>query len=143
MNQWIDISPHVLPITEVHEFLAQSEGGGISVFVGTTRKNTGGKVTTHLSYDAHDTMAIKEMQRLVDVASEQWPLLRSVLLHRTGEVPVGQASVIVGVATAHRVEAFEACRFLIDELKKSVPIWKKENYENGGEEWIGDEWQTQ
>jgi len=143
VDQWIDILPNVLPVAEVHEFLAKSEGGGIAVFVGTTRKNTDGKITALLSYDAHDTMALKEMKRLADVASERWPLIRTVLLHRTGEVAVGESSVIVGVATPHRVEAFTACRFLIDELKKSVPIWKKEIDENGHEAWIGDEWQTQ
>lgn len=142
MKSWVDISGEELPVAEVHRFLAASEGGGITVFVGTTRKLTDGKITSLLSYEAHITMAHKEMTKLVRLAGEQWPILRAVLLHRTGDVLVGEASVIVGVATAHRAASFEACRYLIDELKKTVQIWKKEIDQDGNGEWIGDEWGT-
>jgi len=85
-------------------------------------------------------MALKEMQALSNKAREQWPLLRTVLLHRIGDVKVGQPSVLIGVASAHRSPAFDAARFLIDELKKSVQIWKQEHYSNQTTEWVQTEW---
>lgn len=140
MSSWIEITDNLLPTDEVHRFLYESEGGGVCVFSGITRKETNGKITVHLSYDTHKTMALKEMKRLAQEASGSWPLLRVVMLHRTGIVNVGEASVIIGVATAHRGAAFEAVRFLIDELKKSVQIWKREKWDDGSTEWQGEAW---
>ncbi|MBT4053304.1 MAG: molybdenum cofactor biosynthesis protein MoaE, partial [Bacteroidetes Order II. Incertae sedis bacterium] len=111
-------------------------------FAGTTRRFTGEKETDRLFYEAHNSMALKEMRALVSRATETWPVLKAVLLHRTGEVAVGQASVIVGVTTPHRDDAFLASRFLIDELKKSVQIWKKEVYRNGSTEWVETDWES-
>jgi len=137
---WIDILGDPLQIAEVHSFLYKSEGGGVCVFSGTTRRLTGIKRTTYLSYEAHMSMALKEMQALVKEAQARWPILRVVVLHRIGEVPVGEASVVIGVATAHRDPSFQAAQYLIDELKKSVQIWKKEHYEDNTTEWVGTKW---
>ena len=139
-DSWIEILETPLPTGEVHEFLYRAEGGGVCIFAGTTRKVTGDKVTEKLYYDAHNSMALKEMRRLVDEAKKEWPVLHAVLLHRIGAVPVGEASVIAGVATPHRDESFKAARFLIDELKKTVQIWKKELYQNGNSEWVETDW---
>jgi len=141
LKQWIDISDKALSAEEVHSFLYASQGGGVCVFAGTTRRETNGVLTEDLTYEAHKSMALKEMHRLAAEAGKAWPVLRLVLLHRTGVVMVGEPSVIVGVATAHRGPSFEAARFLIDELKKSVQIWKKERYADGSSEWVGSDWQ--
>ncbi len=81
-------------------------------------------------------MALKEMHRLVDLAENHWPVHRTCLLHRLGKVPIAEASVLIGVATPHRPEAFKASRFLIDQLKIQVPIWKRELFSDGQEIWI-------
>lgn len=96
------------------------------MFVGTARRWTAGRETMRLVYEAYEPMAVAEMRRLAESAAERWPILRLVLVHRTGEVAIGEAAVVVGVACPHRAEAFEACRWLIDTLKAEVPIWKKE-----------------
>ena len=141
-NEWIEIMEDELPTAAVHEFLYAGEGGGVCIFAGTTRRFTGEKETDRLFYEAHNSMALKEMRALVSRATETWPVLKAVLLHRTGEVAVGQASVIVGVTTPHRDDAFLASRFLIDEVKKAVQIWKKEVYRNGSTEWVETDWES-
>lgn len=140
MDYLIDIRESTLSVEEVWQFLAASEGGGMAIFGGTTRRITGERVTEQLSYEAHDSMARKEMRRLAEEASSRWELLRVAMIHRTGVVPVSEASVLIGVASAHRGPAFEAARFLIDELKVSVPVWKKEHFADGTTEWQGDNW---
>ncbi|MDA1027989.1 MAG: molybdenum cofactor biosynthesis protein MoaE [Bacteroidetes bacterium] len=137
---WIDIAEELPSIVEVYSFLNASQGGAVCVFSGITRLETNGRTTETLSYDAHKTMALKEMKRLAEVASSKWPVLRLVMLHRTGSVRVGEASVYIGVATAHRGPSFEASEFLIDELKKSVQIWKKEGFQDGTSEWVSTTW---
>jgi molybdopterin synthase catalytic subunit len=100
------------------------EIGAIVTFSGVVRETEGTKRISHLDYEHYEGMAEKEIGRLFLEARERWPLERVGLVHRTGEVPVGEASVLVAVAAGHRAEAFEAARFLIDEMKKRVPIWK-------------------
>lgn len=102
------------------------EAGALVTFSGIVRATEGDRKIPHLDYEAFESMALKEMERLVDAARDRWPLRRVGLVHRFGTVAVGEPSVIVGVSAGHRGEAFEAARFLIDELKKSVPIWKSE-----------------
>jgi molybdopterin synthase catalytic subunit len=104
--------------------------GGIDIFIGTTRSEdepARGPLVA-LDYHAYDEMAMRHMQKLADTASARWPICRLALWHRLGEVRIGEPSVIIAVSCPHRAAAFEACRFLIDELKQSVPIWKKEMY---------------
>ena len=113
------------------------ESGGISVFIGTTRNTSSGRAVTRLEYEAYEPMALKVMEQLESEAKRTWPLHNVVLVHRLGEVPVLEASVLIAVSSAHRKEAFEACRFLIDRLKKDVPIWKKEYFADGTVEWSG------
>lgn len=140
MDIWIDITPDVLQPDPVWAWLAASEGGGVNLFLGATRRMTAGKETIQLSYEAHESMARKEMRRLAEAAGERFDVLRVAMLHRTGIVPVSEASVIIGVASSHRAAAFEASRWLIDELKVSVPIWKQEHYADGSTEWQGEDW---
>jgi molybdopterin synthase catalytic subunit len=106
------------------------DAGGIDIFLGTTRAEThterGGLVA--LEYHAYPEMAMAEMQKLAVRAAAQWPVQRVAIWHRLGTVEVGAPSVIIAVSTPHRAESFAACQFIIDELKKSVPLWKKELY---------------
>jgi molybdopterin synthase catalytic subunit len=116
--------------------------GGISVFLGTTRAQDGpseaGAPPTGplvaLDYQAYEEMALKQIGKLAATARSRWPVSRLVVWHRVGEVRVGEPSVIVAVSAPHRGEAFDACEYLIDELKKIAPIWKKEVYERA-EKW--------
>jgi molybdopterin synthase catalytic subunit len=136
METRIEITEETLDIAAVDSFLRRAEGGAVNLFVGTTRRITGEKVTVDLRYEAARELARAEIDRLLRRAGKQWPVLRAVVLHRTGMVPVGEASVIIGVATPHREESFQACRFLIDELKQRVPIWKRETFDDGTSEWV-------
>jgi molybdopterin synthase catalytic subunit len=119
------------------------EAGGIAVFLGTTRAEvagaeavTGGGVLLALDYHAYEEMAVGQLKKLTALAFGRWPIARAALWHRLGEVGVGEASVVIAVSCPHRGEAFDACEFLIDELKKSAPIWKREVYESGSR-WQG------
>jgi molybdopterin adenylyltransferase len=108
--------------------------GAISSFVGTTRDTFQGKRVTKLEYEAYVPMAMKELRKLCDVAVGRWDVHRMAIWHKTGECPVKEASVVIAVASPHRRAALEACAWAIDELKATVPIWKKEFFE-GGEVW--------
>jgi molybdopterin synthase catalytic subunit len=110
--------------------------GAIVVFLGTTRVHNEGRRVVRLEYEAFAGMAEREMRVLVDQAHRRWRLRRVAMAHRTGVVPVGQVSVGVAVSSGHRAEAFAACRWLIDRLKRTVPIWKREHF-RGGRVWIG------
>ena len=118
------------------------EAGGIALFLGTTRAENAPAQTgpekvgplMALDYHAYDEMAVSQIQKLVAEAQTRWPICRVAIWHRLGEVRVGEPSVAIAVSTPHRGEAFDACEFLIDELKKLVPIWKKEIYE-GATRW--------
>ena len=133
---WWEISEDALSMESVSAFLFDSRAGGVDIFVGITREWTGDKQTKLLSYDCYAPMALKEMKSLLDDASGRWPIVKACIVHRKGLVHSANPSVIIGVATPHRKDAFEACRFLIDQLKIQVPIWKKETYADGSEEWV-------
>ena len=109
-----------------YSLLQAPEAGGASLFVGTVRNHAHGKEVVKLVFEAYEPMALSEMEKIAARARGRWPLTGLIMHHVTGERRVGEAVVLVGAASAHRDAAFEACRFLIDELKASVPIWKKE-----------------
>ncbi len=110
--------------------------GGVDIFLGVTRPEQSPALgeLTFLEYHCYEEMATAELQRLLVAADARWKILRGLVWHRLGRVAVGEASVIVAVGCAHRGDAFDACRFLIDELKKTVPIWKKEIF-SGDARW--------
>ena len=113
--------------------------GAVVTFAGTTRDHNDGAQVISLSYEAYTEMAQRVMCVLFEEAVKRFPITRARVAHRLGDVPVGEASVIVVVASPHRAPAFEACRFLMDRLKDEVPIWKREKLSDGaGERWIGD-----
>ena len=135
-QQWFLLQHDPLDVGAAFAFLQTPRAGGIDLFVGTTRQWTADKETVRLEYDCYEAMALKEMERLAREAQSRWPVERVCILHRLGLVPPAQASVVVGVATPHRADAFDACRFLIDTLKQQVPIWKREVYADGQTEWV-------
>ena len=112
------------------------ECGGTALFVGTTRNHSEGREVEILEYEAYEELARKELERVAVDATTRHGLHAVYLAHRLGVVPVGEASVIVAASAPHRAEAFAGARELIDELKRSVPIWKKERWAGGGR-WVG------
>lgn len=112
------------------------EGSGATVlFLGTVRDHSDGKTgVTHLDYEVFAEMVEPKIEEVVATASQKWPVLAAVVEHRSGVVNLGEASVAVAVSSAHRSDAFEAAGFIIDELKRTAPIWKKEHWV-GGSEW--------
>ncbi len=123
-------------LLELVEFVSDPEAGAIVTFIGTTRNHNDGRKVIALDYEAYPEMAEKELARIGAQARAQWTLSRMAIVHRLGPVQITEASVMIAVSSAHREAAFAACRFAIEEIKKTVPIWKKEVYE-GGEVWIG------
>lgn len=117
------------------DYVLSDEAGGIVTFVGTVRNHTKGKRVLRLEFEAYAPMALKEMQKIAEEAVKCWPVLKISIHHRVGVLDIGEVPVIIAVACAHRKAAFEACQFAIDTLKETVPIWKKEFFEDG-EVWV-------
>jgi len=109
----------------------QGEDGAVVVFDGIVRDNTRGRRTLYLDYEAYEEMAAKQMRELAAEARGRFGVRQVTMVHRLGRLMVGETSVLIAVASAHRAQAFEACRWLIDTLKKTVPIWKKETFVDG------------
>ncbi len=127
-----------IELNELLAFVRDPAAGAVSTFIGATRDNNEGRSIISLDYEAYPGMAEQEMVKLGEEAAEKWEITRMAIVHRIGNVPIGEASVIIAVSAPHRDDAFKACRYAIDELKKRVPIWKKEIYQ-GGEIWIGSQ----
>jgi len=118
--------------------VADPQAGAVCIFLGTTRNHNEGRQVEELEYEAYAGMAEKELAGIAEEARKRWAVAKVAVIHRTGVVPIGCASVVIAVSAAHRGPAFEAARFTIDRLKEVVPIWKKEHFE-GGAVWIGDQ----
>lgn len=114
----------------VYKELSHPKSGGICVFVGAVREFTNEEKVSALEFESYKGMALKEMDKIADKALETWNLNKVVIKHALGRKGVEEPVVIVGASSAHRSDCFEACRFLIDTLKETVPIWKKEMFEN-------------
>jgi molybdopterin synthase catalytic subunit len=115
--------------------VATAGDGAVSSFVGVIRDNDEGRAVRYLEYEAHETMAVTHLERLVDEAQRRFGVGRALIRHRLGRLEIGDVSVAIAVAAPHRAEAIDACRWLIDTLKADVPIFKKEFYEDG-EAWV-------
>jgi molybdopterin converting factor subunit 1 len=131
------ISEIALDEAEVVDRVAGDDAGGIVTFVGAVRDRSRGHSIKFLEYEAYPEMAEREMQKIVDEAAERWPGTRIAIAHRIGHLEIGDAAVVIAAAAPHRAEAFEACRFAIDTLKVTVPIWKKEVATDGAY-WVDD-----
>lgn len=125
-----------IDIGEVLNSIRDAAAGGTALFVGTTRNHAEGKEVVALEYEAYIPMAQKVLEDIAVAAGAKWKTTRISIVHRIGRLMVGEASVAVAVSSAHRREAFEACRYCIDTLKRDAPIWKKEHFA-GGSAWSG------
>ena len=118
------------------EEVAHTRNGASVLFVGTVREINEGEPVTGLDYSAYSEMADRELKSIAGEASSRWETTDIVVEHRTGSLELGEASVVIAVAHPHRGEAYEASRYIIEELKKRLPIWKKEHYVSGRSEWV-------
>jgi molybdopterin synthase catalytic subunit len=125
-----------LSVDEVRAAVADPAAGGIALFAGAVRDHDHYKNVTGLSYSAHPT-AEAELARMAGVIAEKFPVIGVAAVHRVGDLAIGDLAVVVAVSCAHRGDAFDACRELIDELKASVPIWKHQRFGDGTSEWVG------
>lgn len=119
--------------------LADNAAGGYASFEGWVRDHNEGQSVTRLEYEAFEALANKEGERIVKEAIERFGVLKAACVHRVGSLEIGDTAVWVGVSSKHRAEAFAACRYIIDEVKHRVPIWKKEHYVNGDSGWVNCE----
>lgn len=131
----IEITEKKIDVAVLLESVLVPEAGGIDIFLGTTRNHSRGKKVVRLEYEAYIPMAVKIIDQIENEIRARWNIHKLSIIHRIGVVPVEEASVGIAVSASHRNEAFEACRYAIDQLKKSAPIWKKEIFENG-EAWV-------
>ncbi|MCF8449344.1 MAG: molybdenum cofactor biosynthesis protein MoaE [Taibaiella sp.] len=137
MNNTIDIKISAAPLhtQACIDWAMSPHCGGIDVFIGTVRNATKGKNVIRLEFEAYESMAVREMTKIAAAASAKWPIHKILIHHRTGVLYPGDIPVIIVVSAAHRDAAFDACRYAIDTLKQTVPIWKKEVFEDG-EVWV-------
>lgn len=127
----VELSTAVIASAQALEEIKSGTDGAVCVFDGIVRNNTRGRQTLFLDYEAYEDMALSQMHSLAAKALMKFPIRDVALLHRLGRLEVGETSVLIAVASAHRGAAFDACRWLIDTLKKTVPIWKKEHFADG------------
>jgi len=116
--------------------IGRADCGAVILFLGTSRDHHEGRRVLRLAYEAYEAMALARLAAIERQAQERFAIAACRIVHRLGDVPLTEASVAVAVAAAHRGPAFDACRWAMDELKRTVPIWKKERFAEGGEEWV-------
>ena len=135
MNYHAHLSPTPLSLPDAYAYVHDPACGGLAFFVGTIRDLNLGETVTHLEFDAYGKMAVLEMNTICERALADFDVRRVALHHRTGHLDIGDVAVIVAVASVHRAPAFAACAWMIDELKRTVPIWKKE-FRGDGSHWL-------
>jgi molybdopterin synthase catalytic subunit len=132
----IQLTREVIDYQALTETVRRSDCGAVVTFLGTVRDLTEGRVTVALDYEAYPGMAEKKMAEIEQQTRKRWPVGAMAMAHRLGRLEVGEVSVAVAVSCPHRAQAFEACRYAIDQLKELVPIWKKEYWADGGTAWV-------
>lgn len=132
---FIKLTDSELSLNDCYEFVQDNSCGGLAIFVGTVRNSTKNKEVIKLEFSAYDPMAIKEMKIIAERAIELFGVEKIAIHHAVGMLEIGQVPVIITVSSPHREAAFKACQFAIDTLKETVPIWKKEYFEDG-EVWV-------
>ncbi len=131
----VEITDKPIKIDKVIKSVTSENAGAIDVFIGTVRNKTKGKAVVKLDFEAYEPMAIAEMQKIVNTAKKKWSIEKIAVVHRVGLLEIGDVPVVIAVSTPHRKDSFDACQFVIDTLKETVPIWKKEIFEDG-EVWV-------
>jgi len=136
-GDWIEVTSAPLSEAAIAESVAEPGAGAVALFSGVVRDQTGGRRVKFLEYEAHAPMAVAKMREIAAAIRARWPAtLRVSMVHRIGRLEIGESSIMIAVSSPHRREAFEACHFAIDTLKETVPVWKKEYFEDG-EVWVG------
>ncbi|GAA0893430.1 molybdenum cofactor biosynthesis protein MoaE [Fulvivirga kasyanovii] len=131
----IKITEHPLNPDDITSTVFSNEAGAVNVFIGTVRATTQDKKVVRLEFETYLNMAIKEIEKIIEAMKNKWPVHHVVVHHRIGTLTVGEIAVVIAVSSPHRKEAFAACQYAIDTLKETVPIWKKEIFEDG-EVWV-------
>lgn len=135
-TMWAEITTEELDPLETLDFVRHDAAGGIDVFLGTVRNRNDGRAVGGLQYQGYPEMGEKLLVEIIGSAFDKWPLQRAAARHRLGRLAIRETAVIIAVAGMHRAEAFQACRYIIDEIKQSLPIWKKEEYLDGETAWV-------
>jgi molybdopterin synthase catalytic subunit len=133
------ISETDIDVVELRQKMMDPGAGGFCVFEGWVRNENEGQKVKRLEYEVYEPLAVSEGEKVLDEAQQQFPYLRAACVHRSGLLEIGECAVWVAVASAHRDEAFKACRYIIDEIKTRLPIWKKEHYVDGDSGWVNCE----
>lgn len=140
MNRIIQLVERPIDIDSLRTEINDPDVGAHGWFYGVTRRTTqsdsGRQITAQLSYEAHRPMAQRQLELLAERAAEQFELAHVVVVHRLGDVPIGEASVVVGCSSAHRNATFDALRWIMETLKRDVPIWKRETFADGTRQWV-------
>ncbi|MBN8575492.1 MAG: molybdenum cofactor biosynthesis protein MoaE [Cytophagales bacterium] len=131
----IELTSQPIDVARIINAASSQAAGAVNTFIGTVRNATKNKAVTKLEYEAYEPMAVAEIQKIVTEAGAKWHLTGWAISHRTGTLLPGDVAVVVAVSTPHRKDSFEACQFIIDSLKKTVPIWKKEFFQDG-DQWV-------
>lgn len=132
----IEITRTPLDLTKAMATIADPAHGAVDLFVGTVRNHHEGRDVMGITYDVHETLALKTLREICEAAAQQWPQTRYYAAHFHGELSVGGISVLIAVGSAHRGESFAACRYVIEEIKKRLPVWKQEHYAEGKSGWL-------
>jgi len=133
---FVDVTAEPIDLEQCMAFVRSNRCGAVVTFLGTVREFTGQRRTQYLEYEAYRDMAVRKLQELADEARVQFGLERAAVVHRLGHLPLGEISVAIAVSAPHRAQAFDGCRYIIEKLKQEVPIWKKEVWADGTEEWV-------
>jgi molybdopterin synthase catalytic subunit len=132
----VEITENPLDHASLTDRVRHNNAGAVCAFLGTVREMTGDRQTVVLDYEAYPEMALKKMAELEAEARRRWPLIEVAIVHRVGRLGLGEISVVVAVSCPHRGDSFDACRWLIDTFKEVVPVWKRETWADGREEWV-------
>ena len=132
----IELTNEIIDASAVIRSVQSPDAGAVVLFLGTVRETTDGRTTKCLEYESYGEMARTKLAELEGEARDRWPLIECVVVHRLGLLPVGETSIAIAVSSPHRRAAFEAGQWLIDRIKETVPIWKKENYTDGTSDWV-------
>lgn len=135
----IRISDQAIGVDALRQRLANPGSGGVCVFEGWVRNSNEGRDVLRLEYEVYEPLAVSEGEKVIAEAAQRFPFLEASCVHRSGLLEIGDCAVWVGVSAAHRDEAFKACRYIIDEIKTRLPIWKKEHYVDGDSGWVNCE----
>ena len=131
----VAITHEPLDVDSLVQLVGAGDDGAVVTFAGLVRDHNQGRIVKFLEYEAYEPLAVRALQRIVHEAAERWPSARLAMHHRIGRLEIGEASIVIAAASAHRADAFAACRYAIERVKQIAPIWKREHFD-GGDVWL-------